>query len=76
MSLGLTLKIDDRTERLLREKAHQDGVTLEEEARKLLGQALGSDPKSFWDRVDRVQQSLDGQSFPDSAELIRQDRDR
>jgi plasmid stability protein len=76
MSHGLILKIDDRTERLLRARARQDGVSLEEEAHKLLDRALGSDRDSFWERVDRVQQSLTGQSFPDSAELIREDRDR
>jgi plasmid stability protein len=76
MSLGLILKIDDRTEQLLRKRAHQDGVSVEEEARKLLDSALGSDRDSFWARVDRIQQSLAGQSFPDSAELIREDRDR
>jgi hypothetical protein len=76
MSIGLILKIDDRTERLLRQRAQQDGVTLEVEAHKLLNRALGSDRNSFWERVDRVQQSLAGQSFPDSAELIREDRDR
>jgi len=76
MSHGLILKIDDRTERLLRARARQDGVSLEEEAHKLLDRALGSDRDSFWERVDRVQQSLAGQSFPNSAELIREDRDR
>ena len=76
MAHGLTLQIDDRTEQLLRARAHQDGVTIEEEARKLLDRALRSDWESFWERVDRVQQSLTGQAFPDSAELIREDRDR
>jgi plasmid stability protein len=76
MAQGLTLQIDDRTERLLRARARQDGVTMEEEARKLLDRALRSDWDSFWERVDRVQQSLNGQSFPDSADLIREDRDR
>lgn len=76
MPHGLILKIDDRTERLLRARARQDGVSLEEEAHKLLDRALGSDRDSFWERVDRVQQSLAGQSFPNSAELIREDRDR
>ncbi|MFL6194149.1 MAG: FitA-like ribbon-helix-helix domain-containing protein [Thermoanaerobaculia bacterium] len=68
------VQIDEVTERLLRARAHQDGVTMEEEARKLLDRALRSDWDSFWERVDRVQQSLTGQSFPDSAELIREDR--
>jgi plasmid stability protein len=76
MSRGLELQIDDRTERLLRERAQQDGVTLEEEARRLLDRALRSDWESFWERVDRVQQSLAGRSFPDSADLIREDRER
>jgi|tagenome__1003787_1003787.scaffolds.fasta_scaffold19307788_2 hypothetical protein len=76
MSHGLILKIDDRTERLLRERARQDGVTREEEAHKLLDRALRSDRDSFWERANRVQQRLAGQTFPDSAELIREDRDR
>jgi len=76
MSRGLALQIDDRTERLLRERARQDGITIEEEARRLLDGALRPDWESFWDRVDRVQRSLAGQSFPDSADLIREDRER
>ena len=58
MAHGLTLQIDDRTEQLLRARAHQDGVTIEEEARKLLDRALRSDWESFWERVDRVQQRV------------------
>ncbi len=73
---GLNLQIDDQTERLLRERARRDGVSIEEEARKLLDRALRSDWDSFWARVDRVREGLSGQSFPDSAELIREDRDR
>jgi len=37
---GLMLQIDDQTERLLRERAEQEGVSLEEEAGKLLRFAL------------------------------------
>ncbi len=76
MPHGLTLQIDDRTEHLLRQRAHQEGVTLEEEARRLLDRALRFGWESFWERADRVQQSLAGRSFPDSAELIREDRER
>jgi plasmid stability protein len=76
MAHGLALKIDDRTERLLRERARQDGITLEEEARRLLDGALRPDWESFWGRVERVQKSLAGQIFPDSADLIREDRER
>ncbi len=48
----------------------------EENARKLMDRVLPSAWEAFWDRVDRVQQRLAGQSFPDSADLIRKDRDR
>jgi hypothetical protein len=76
MAHGLRLQIDDQTERLLRERARRDGVTIEEEARRLLDRALQPDWNRFWERADRVQQSLVGRSFPNSADLIREDRDR
>ena len=76
MAQGLMLQIDDQTERLLRERARQDGVTIEEEARRLLGRALQSGWDSFWEKAEKVQQSLAGRSFPDSSNLIREDRER
>ena len=76
MAHGLTLQIDDQTERLLRERAEQEGVSLEEEAGKLLRFALRSEGEAFWGTVDRIRQKLAGRSFPDSADLIREDRDR
>jgi hypothetical protein len=76
MPHGLTLQIDERTEQLLRQRAQREGVTLEEEARRLLDRALQSGWESFWVRAERIQKSLAGRSFPDSAELIREDRNR
>lgn len=76
MSHGLVLKLDEQTERLLRERASQDGVTPEEEARRLLGHALRSGWEVFWERAEKIQQNLAGRSFPDSADLIREDRER
>ncbi|HEX4966415.1 MAG TPA: hypothetical protein VF173_36745 [Thermoanaerobaculia bacterium] len=76
MGHGLMLQIDDQTERLLRERAKQEGVSLEEEAGKLLRFALRSEREAFWTTVDRIRQKLSGRSFPDSADLIREDRDR
>ena len=32
--------------------------------------------EAFWSTVDRIRQKLAGRSFPDSADLIREDRDR
>jgi plasmid stability protein len=76
MAQALMLQMDDQTERLLRERAEQEGVSLEEEARKLLRFALRSEGEAFWGTVDRIRQKLAGRSFPDSADLIREDRDR
>jgi plasmid stability protein len=76
MSHGLMLKLDDQTERLLRERASQDGVTIEEEARRLLGRALQSGWEAFWERAEKIQQNLAGRTFPDSADLLREDRER
>ena len=76
MPHGLRLQIDDQTEKLLRERARRDGVTIEEEARRLLDRALQPDWGSFWEKAERVQQSLAGRSFPNSSDLIREDRER
>ncbi len=76
MAHGLVLQIDDQTENLLRQRAQQEGVSLEEEAGKLLRFALRSEGEAFWGTVDRVRKTLAGRSFPDSSELIREDRDR
>lgn len=76
MSHGLTLQIDDQTERLLRERARQDGISMEEEARRLLGRALQLSWDSFWEKAEQVQKRLAGRSFPDSSDMIREDRDR
>ncbi|HYO12541.1 MAG TPA: hypothetical protein VE685_05030 [Thermoanaerobaculia bacterium] len=76
MAEGLTLHLDDQMARRLLERAQREGVTVEEEARRLLDQALGSGWGPFWSRVDQIRQSLAGRSFSDSADLIREDRDR
>ena len=73
---GLTLHLDDQIARRLVERAKREGVTVEEEAYRLLDQALGSGWNPFWSRVDKIRQSLAGHSFTDSADLIREDRDR
>ena len=76
MAQALMLQMDDQTERLLRERAEHEGVSLEEEAGKLLRLALRPEGETFWSSVDRIRQKLAGRSFPDSADLIREDRDR
>lgn len=73
---GLTLQIDAQTERLLRERAQQDGLSVEEEAQRILDRGLRPHGETFWRKVDLVRESLAGLSFPDSSALIREDRAR
>ena len=75
MASALTLHLDDRTARRLRERADQEGLSVEDEARRLLDRALRS-WEPFWEKADRIRESLAGRSLADSADLIREDRDR
>lgn len=75
MANVLTLRLDDQTARRLRERADQEGLSIEEEAHRLIDRALrGWEP--FWEKADRIRESLAGRTLPDSADLIREDRDR
>jgi len=75
MTGGLTLQVDDETARRLRERAQRDGLSVEEEAHRLLDFAL-RDWDLFWAKADKVRDGLKGQVFQDSADLIREDRER
>ncbi|HYH47495.1 MAG TPA: hypothetical protein VEG34_17575 [Thermoanaerobaculia bacterium] len=75
MASALTLQLDDQTARRLRERANQEGLSVEDEARRLLDRALrGWEP--FWEKADRIRESLAGRALTDSADLIREDRGR
>ena len=76
MPAALNVRIDDQTADRLRTRAEQDGLSVEEEARKLLQDALQPGWEAFWAKADRIHRQLAGRRFEDSAELIREDRDR
>ena len=76
MSAALNLRIDDETAQRLRARADEDGLTMEDEARKLLEISLQPRWKDFWQKADWIRERLKGQTFDDSADLIREDRDR
>jgi plasmid stability protein len=68
--------LDDATLARLRERAARHGRTIETEAKTILAEALASnDP---WAEVNALRDKLaaSGRTFSDSAELIREDRDR
>jgi len=76
MPAALSVRIDDQTADRLRARADQEGLSVEEEARKLLQEALQPGWDAFWAKADRIRHQLAGRTFEDSAELIREDRDR
>ena len=75
------LVILDVTEQLL-EQLHQraalHGRSAPAEAKAILEAALGADRALIWDGVDAIYDRLaaSGHGFCDSAELIREDRER
>lgn len=77
----LTLRdIDESLMRKLQQRADAHGQPAEEEAKAILAEVLAKaepDPDP-WAAVDAVRERLidSGRTFSDSAELIREDRDR
>ena len=61
---------------ILRNRARRNGRSLETELRFILGQAAKDQTQSNLDAVDRVRSLFTGRTFSDSAELVREDRDR
>jgi plasmid stability protein len=62
----------------LYERAVAHGRTPEAEAKAILEQLLQSHPTGGWEKVNAFRERLaaSGRSVGDSAELIREDRDR
>lgn len=62
----------------LQQRAVRHGRSVETEARTILEDALRPDTAKVWAEIDafREQLAASGQTFSDSTELIREDRDR
>ena len=67
-----------RTLQRLKKKARDHGRSLEAELRHLLDEAanLERDWSDYWARVAEFRNSLKGRIHSDSADLIREDRER
>lgn len=75
----LTLRdIDESLMSRLKQRAAVHGQTVEAEAKTILAQMLGNAEDDVWARVDAIHARLasSGRTFSDSAELLREDRDR
>lgn len=76
MAETLTIRLEQDLARRLAERAVRHGVSVEEEARLVLEESLGRDWNRFWEKTEEIRASLAGRRFLDSADLIREDRDR
>jgi plasmid stability protein len=76
MSKLLIPDLDDTTLTRLRDRAVRHGRTVETEAKVILSDVLGSE--DAWAGANAIfdQLSASGRTFSDSADLIREDRDR
>jgi plasmid stability protein len=75
--LVLTDVADDVLRRL-QERAASEGRTPAEEAKAILSEALHGKASDAWARADAIYHRLaaSGRAFSDSADLLREDRDR
>lgn len=76
MAQLLVRDLDDAVVERLRERARQNNRSLEAELRSILQRAAGVITPEALAEVERVRAMFAGRSFSDSAELIREDRDR
>lgn len=67
--------LDDRLIQLLRERAARHGRSVEAEHRAILESTFASERETFAERADRLRASIPPSTL-DSADLIREDRDR
>ena len=75
MAQLLVRDLDDDLVRLLKQRATSNGRSAEAEHRAILEQALRAAGEPFWQTAQRLQAETQGRGGPDSAEIIRQDRD-
>ena len=78
MSQLMIPDLDDATLARLREQAARHGRSVETEAKAILSNALPPNPGHPWAEVNALREQLaaSGRAFPDSAELIGEDRHR
>ncbi|HYO13449.1 MAG TPA: Arc family DNA-binding protein [Thermoanaerobaculia bacterium] len=60
----------------LRKRAEHHGRSVEGEARAVLQESLGLSKRRAREAARRIREQFAGRTFSESAELIREDRDR
>jgi plasmid stability protein len=69
-------RIDPEIVRRLKLRAAQHGRSAEAEHRAILERVLGTGADEFWAKAARLREKTRGRSHTDSADLVREDRDR
>lgn len=79
MAQVLVRDLDEEVVESLKRRAKQDGRSLQSEVKFILEQAAEEprvDMKAARALVENIRKKFKGRRFPDSVELIREDRDR
>ena len=76
MAQVLVRDIDDAVIDRLKVRAQHNGRSLEAELRMILQRASTERDRDWRAELERVRAMFTGRTFSDSAELIREDRDR
>jgi plasmid stability protein len=72
----LVRQLDDRLINALKERAAKNGRSVEAEHRAILEEVLDRDRREFIELARQLRESLAGIPQTDSADLIREERDR
>ena len=77
MAQVLVRQLDEKVVDRLKKRAREHGRSLQSEVKTILEEAV-PDYESAWKRIELIRTKLkrSGRKFSDSADLIREDRDR
>ncbi len=76
MAQILIRNLDDAVVERLKVRAKGNGRSLEAEVRYILEQSAKVDMATARQHIMEIRKKLEGRTFPDTVELIREDRDR
>lgn len=76
MAQILVRDLDDKTVDGLKRQAKESGRSLQSEAKRILEEGVMPSHTEAMQKILQLQRELKGKKFPDSAALIREDRNR
>lgn len=68
--------LDEKLVERLKKQAKREGRSLQSEVKRILEQAVQMDADEAKKMAERIRRRFKGRKFSDSADLIREDRDR